>query len=192
MIQPPPVTKSPPLQPGGGGPAWQVMSACADEMTTSATPSTMMWSALTVMSPERALVCSLMITRPFSNATVWFGAPEMAIVWPFTDNLAMSELPLAVAPASVHFAVARASRKPAEMLLPPTVSASSATDASDWLLLPCATEVACSTSAVSSPGTLAFSSDASAAPPDGGRGPASTSVVERPSTVARTTVARPL
>ncbi len=144
------------------------------------------------MSPGPALVCSLMITRPFGNSTVWFGAPEMAIVWPFTDSVAMSELPFAVAPASVHIAVARASRKPAEMLLPPTVSASSATDASDWLLFPWATVVACSTSAVSSPGTLAFNSDASAAPPDGGRGPASTSVVERPSTVAFTTVARPL
>src|SRR5690348_2920457 len=88
VIQPPPVTKSAPGQPGGDeggdGAGWQVMSACAEETITSAIPVTMMWSALTVMSPEPPLVCSLMITFPFGNNTVWLGCPETAMVWPFT------------------------------------------------------------------------------------------------------------
>src|SRR2546426_4887499 len=152
VIQPPPVMKSAGVHPGGGGGGGagaQVMSACAEEMITSATPSTLTWRALTVMSPAPALVCSLMTTLPFGNVTVWFGVPSIAIVCPFTDRRAISELPLAVAPASVHLAVARASRKPAEILLLPTVRASSATDASDRLALPWPTVVACSTTAAS-------------------------------------------
>src|SRR3989442_16026314 len=155
VIQPPPVAKSAPVQPGGGGAGWQVMSACAEEMITSATPSTLTWRALTVMSPAPALVCSLMTTLPFGNVTVWFGVPSIAIVCPFTDRRAISELPLAVAPASVHLAGARASGKPAEILLLPTVRASSATDAPDRLALPWPPAVPCSTSARSKPGTPA-------------------------------------
>src|SRR5256886_8999236 len=138
VIQPPPVTKSAGVHPGGGGGGGvgsQLMSACAEEMTTSATPFTITCTALTVMSPGPEL-CSLMMTRTFGKSTVWLGAPEIVIDCPFTDRAAISALPLAVAPASVHIAVARASRKPAEILLPPTVRASSATDASDRLALP--------------------------------------------------------
>src|SRR5205823_12553902 len=124
-------------QPGGGGRVdWQLMSAWAEATITSATPVTMTCRALTVMSPEPELVCSLMITRPFGKSTVWLGAPEIVIVCPFTDSAAISELPLAVAPPPVHVAVACASRKPAEIALSPTVSARLATDASDRLALP--------------------------------------------------------
>src|SRR2546428_6020417 len=71
VIQPPPVAKAAPVQPGGGGAGagWQVISACAEETITSATPGTMTWSALTVMSPAPLLVCSLMITSPMGNCT---------------------------------------------------------------------------------------------------------------------------
>src|SRR5256886_17675471 len=175
-IQPPPVTKSGRVHPGGGGGGGvgsQLMSACAEEMTTSATPFTITCSALTVMSPGPEL-CSLMMTRPFGKSTVWLGAPEIVIGCPFTDRAAMSALPLAVAPASVHIAVARASRKPAEILLPPTVRASSATDASDRLALPWPTVAACSTSPVSRPCHHPFTNDPRAAPPDAGRGTAPT------------------
>src|SRR5207245_11352261 len=117
------------------------------------------------------------MSRPGGRSTVGWGAPELVIDCPFTDRAAIAALPLVVAPGSVHIAVARASRKPAEILLPPTVRASSATDASDRLALPWPTVAACSTSTVSSPGTDPFTSDARSAPPDDGRGPASTSVM---------------
>src|SRR2546421_4300494 len=197
VSQPPPVTKSAGVHPGGGGGGGvgsQLMSACAEEMTTCTTPVAITCSALTVMSPGPEL-CSLMMTRTFGKSTVWLGAPEIVIDCPFTDRAAISALPLAVAPASVHIAVARASRKPAAILLPPTVRASSATDASDRLALPWPTVAACSTSTVSSPGTDPFTSDACSAPPDDGRGPAWTSVAVAPTglnSVACTTVARPL
>src|SRR2546428_7758257 len=102
------------------------MSACAEETITSATPpgttpGTTTWSALTVMSPGPVLVCSLMITSPTSNGTFWLGAPEIVMVWPFTDSAAMSEVPLAVAPPSLQTAVARACSKPAEIVFPATV-----------------------------------------------------------------------
>src|SRR2546430_691906 len=66
-------------------------------------------------------VCSSDLAPP-SNEMVWLGSPETVIVWLFTVRVAISELPLAVAPPSVHCAVARASRKPAEMVFPATVS----------------------------------------------------------------------
>src|SRR5207245_21463 len=63
-IHPPPVTKS---APGHTAPP-QVISACAEEITTSATPKTSTCSALTVISPPflplAELDCSLMVTRP--------------------------------------------------------------------------------------------------------------------------------
>src|SRR5947209_3554188 len=62
VIHPPPVTKSEPEQAGTG--PGQVMSACADETTTSATPVTTTCNALTVMSPGPELDCSLMTTLP--------------------------------------------------------------------------------------------------------------------------------
>src|SRR5436309_9141860 len=136
VIQPPPVAKSAPVQAGAAGAGWQVISACAEETITSATPGTTTWSALTVMSPGPVLVCSLMISSPTSNGTVWLGAPEIVMVWPFTDSAAMSEVPLAVAPPSPQQAVARACSKPAEIVFPATVSESSATDASERLALP--------------------------------------------------------
>src|SRR5947209_17961913 len=62
VIHPPPVTKSEP-EHAGTGPG-QVMSACADETTTSATPLTTTCNALTVMSPGPGFDCSLMTTLP--------------------------------------------------------------------------------------------------------------------------------
>src|SRR5206468_12226801 len=94
---------------GGGGAGAQVMSACAEEMITSATPSTLTWRALTVMSPEPALVCSLITTLPvpFGSRTVWFGVPSTCIPCPFPDRRAMCDLLLALAPPSVHIGLAR-------------------------------------------------------------------------------------
>src|SRR5437773_6151044 len=131
VIHPPPVTKSPLGQ--GGGPAHE-MSACADAMTTSATPVTVTWSALTVMSPGPP-VCSLMTTWPWplGKVIVWLGSPETTIAWPLITSSAISELPLAVGPALVHCASARAMRNPAETLLPPAVRLRLATDASERL-----------------------------------------------------------
>src|SRR5216117_1507683 len=90
VIQPPPVAKSAPAQTGGGGAGWQVISACAEETITSATPGTMICSALTVMSPAPLLVCSLIITSPTTKGTLWLGAPEIVMDWPFTDSVAIS------------------------------------------------------------------------------------------------------
>src|SRR5256885_16850541 len=133
VIQPPPVMKSAGVHPGGGGGGGagaQVMSACAEEMITSATPSTLTWRALTVMSPAPPLVCSLMTTlpEPFGNSTVWFGVPSTWITCPFTDRRAVCELPLPLAPPPVHIAVAPAPRKPAGRLLGPPLGARPATD----------------------------------------------------------------
>ena len=77
----------------------------------------------------------------------------------------------------LHLAVARAMRKSALMVFPPTVSRRSATEASalDWL--PCPTVAACSASTDSTPGTLAVSSVASWAPPEEGRSPVSARVM---------------
>src|SRR6266516_6532136 len=90
VIHPPPVTKSPLGQ--GGGPAHE-MSACADAMTTSATPVTVTWSALTVMSPGPP-VCSLMTTWPWplGKVIVWLGSPETTIAWPLITSSAISGL----------------------------------------------------------------------------------------------------
>src|SRR2546425_260542 len=51
MIHPPPVTKSGQEAGGGGNGCGQPMSAWADDITTSATPGTTTWSALTVIAP---------------------------------------------------------------------------------------------------------------------------------------------
>src|SRR5256884_5996438 len=98
--RPPPVAQSAPAQTGGGGAGWQVISACAEDTITSATPGTSIWSALTVMSPAPLLVCSLMITSPTSSGTLWLGVPEIVTVWPFTESAVMFEEPVAVAPRS--------------------------------------------------------------------------------------------
>ena len=89
-----------------------------------------------MMSPAPVLFCSLMITFPTGNGTVWLGVPEISMVWPFTDSAVMSDVPLAVAPPSLQTAAARAWSKPAAIVLPATVSESSATDASERLALP--------------------------------------------------------
>src|SRR6266852_5194042 len=136
MIQPPPVTKSLPLQltPPGGG---QVISACADETTTSAVPETLMWSARTVISPARELVCSLMMMLiPPGNTTVWLGCPLTAIVWPLTTRPTISELPLADGAPEAQTAVARAIKRSALMVFPPAVKFTLATDASERLRSP--------------------------------------------------------
>src|SRR6266536_4065639 len=69
VIHPPPVTKSlEESQAGVGGCGLQpLMSACADDRTTSAIPGTITCSALTVISPARVLSCSLMMTLPPSG-----------------------------------------------------------------------------------------------------------------------------
>src|SRR5436309_3488365 len=193
VIHPPPVTN--PGQPGGGGgggAAGQPISACADETTTSATPVTTTCSALTVMAPAPSLRCSLMTTLAVGSVIVWFVSPLTATVWELMVSSAISELPLADAVPSVHRASARAMRKPAVMVFPPAVTVTFATDASERLWLPPATVAACSTSADSSPGTVAASRLSCAAPPSGGSGPALTSRIDWPRTVACTTVAWPL
>lgn len=133
-----------------------------------------------------------MITRPTGRVTVWFGPPLTTIAWPLMMSWTISDEPLRLARPSTHRALARAATNSAAMLLPPTVTSRSATVASERAASPCPTVVACSTFALSTPGTSAASSDASSAPPDGASGPASDNTVVMPSTVAFTTVARPL
>src|SRR5256885_13835068 len=114
VIHPPPVTN--PGQPGGGGgggAVGQPISACADETTTSAMSLTTTCSALTVMSPAPGLCCSLMTTRPFGSAIVWFGSPLTTTVWALIVSSAISELPLVEGEPPGQRASARAMRKPA-------------------------------------------------------------------------------
>src|SRR2546422_7905104 len=141
VIHPPPVAKSGQEGGGGGSGCGQPMSACADDTTTSATPLTTTWSALTVISPG-AVVCSLMTTCPcpFGSKMVWLGCPLTTIDALLIVSSAISELPLVVAPPSVHRASARAMRKPAELEFPPAARDSCATGASERLCLPSATE----------------------------------------------------
>src|SRR5438034_3101868 len=129
MIHPPPVTKSGQEAGGGGNGCGQPMSACADDITTSATPGTMTWSALTVIAPGGAVSCSLITTCPFGSGIVWLGCPLTTMVWLLMVSSAISELPLVVAPPPVHRASAWAMRNPAEMVFPPAVSDKLATDA---------------------------------------------------------------
>src|SRR2546422_9242387 len=135
MIHPPPVVKSGQEGGGGGGGCGQPMSACADDTTTSATPVTTTWSALTVISPGGAVGCSLITTRPVpvGRKKVWLGCPLTTADALLIVSSASSELPLVVAPPSVHRASARAMRKPAEMVFPPAARSSCATEASDRL-----------------------------------------------------------
>src|SRR5712691_7732404 len=120
-IHPPPVTKSEPEHDGGG--PGQVMSACADETTMSATSVTTTCNALTVISPGPEVDCSLMITSPTpsGSATVWFGIPVTSIACPLITSRAISELPLVDAPPGPHFAIALAIRKSAAIEFPPAV-----------------------------------------------------------------------
>src|SRR5713226_1941544 len=107
VIHPPPVTKS---SPGQTGPP-QVISACAEEITTFATPSTSTCSALTLISPVLPLAelfCSLMITRPIGKGIVWLGCPETTIDCPLITRSTISELPLTDAVPFWHSAVALA------------------------------------------------------------------------------------
>src|SRR2546422_9929874 len=91
VIQPPPVTKS----PTGLEHAAHAMSACADEITTSASGGpgrglqTVTCSALTVISGGLPLVvpdCSLITITPAppGRPTVWFGSPGTVSGGPFT------------------------------------------------------------------------------------------------------------
>src|SRR5207245_6914683 len=124
VIQPPPVTKSP---IGLEHPA-HAMSACEDEITTSASgapPSgsaTVTCSALTVISARLPLAppdCSLITTVTGPTVSVWFGWPETAIAWPLTTSPATSELPLALAPpVPSHLASARDDRTSAWIVAP--------------------------------------------------------------------------
>src|SRR2546427_12777983 len=132
VIHPPPVTKSGQEGGGGGSGCGQPMSACADDTTTSATPLTTTWSALTVISPA-AVFCSLMTTCPFGSKMVWLGSPLTTIAALLIVSSAISELPLVAAPPSVRRASARAMRKPAEMVFPPAATDSCATEASERL-----------------------------------------------------------
>src|SRR3989454_9657032 len=90
LIQPPPVTKSPMglLHPA------QVMSACDDEITTSASvppprSETVTCRALTVMSARLPLGppdCSLITTVTRPTVTVWFRSPVAVIGVPLTTD----------------------------------------------------------------------------------------------------------
>src|SRR5713226_1969191 len=136
LIQPPPVTKSPPGHRGG---PVQVTSACADEITTSATPSMTTCRAFTVMSADllsTELCCSLMIRRPSGREMVWLGCPLTVTPCPLIIRPTISEVPFAVGPELVQAAVARAIRKSAAMVFPPAVSERSATEASELLAFP--------------------------------------------------------
>src|SRR2546428_11723583 len=84
VIQPPPVTKS----PIGLEHAAHAMSACEDEITTSASggppngSETLTCSALTVISARLPIAdadCSLMITVTGPTVSVWFGLPLTVI-----------------------------------------------------------------------------------------------------------------
>src|SRR5216684_2222512 len=142
--------------------------------------------------PLTELDCSLMMTSPTGRVIVWLGWPETAIVWPFMTRSAISELPLTAGPPVVQTAMALDRRKLAAMVLPPAVRLTSATDASERARSAWPMVDAWATSAVSSPGTLADSSEVCRAPPEAGSGPVSDTVVLTPSTVALTTVASPL
>src|SRR5882672_12575506 len=81
VIHPPPVMKSLLESQAGAGQLW--MSACADEMTTSATPGNTTCSAFTVMSPSPVVSCSLMTTfPPAGNGIVSFGVPATTMDCP--------------------------------------------------------------------------------------------------------------
>src|SRR2546428_7577437 len=135
LIQPPPVTKSPMglLHPA------QVMSACDDEITTSASvppprSETVTCRALTVMSARLPLGppdCSLITTVTRPTVTVWFRSPVAVIGVPLTTSPAISELPLALAPPEPsHLASARDDRTSAWIVLFATLRLASATEAS--------------------------------------------------------------
>src|SRR5438046_10636603 len=95
VIQAPPVTKSP---SGLEHPA-QVMSACEDEITTSASVPplrsvTVTCSALTVMSEGLPLVepdCSLITILTGGGLTIWFGWPVEVIGVPWTSSAGHSK-----------------------------------------------------------------------------------------------------
>src|SRR5437867_4207071 len=150
VIHPPPVTKSP--AQGGAFPA-QVISACAEEIMTSAMPVTITCKAVTVKFPLLPLAepdCSLITTCPcpFGSDTVWLGCPDTAIAILLMVRPAISELPLTEAFPFEQLAFARAIRKLAVIVLPSAVRFNVATDASERLLWPCPTVAACRTSAV--------------------------------------------
>src|SRR5437773_1204613 len=150
-----PVTKSP---SGPEHPA-HVMSACEDEITTSASggpPSTglatVTCSAFTVMSARLPLAdadCSLIITVTGPTVSLWFGSPLTVIALPSTISPATSELPLALAlPAPSHVASAREDSTSAWTVWPAAPRVASATEASARLWLPWATVAAWTTFAL--------------------------------------------
>src|SRR2546425_1850064 len=208
VIQPPPVTKS----PIGLEHAAHAMSACEDEITTSASgapPSgleTVTCSALTVISewlPLAELDCSLITITPasFGRFSVWLGSPVTVIGVPLTTSPRISELPLALAPpAPSHLASARDDRTSAWIVLPTTLRLASATEASARLWLPWPTVAAWTTSASSASRLsvccleiVAERSVEWSAPPEASSGPASpTTIVGKASTVAWITLASPL
>src|SRR5207302_4771975 len=136
VIQPPPVTKS----PTGLEAAAHAMSACEDEITTSASggppngSETVTCSALTVRSARLPFVdpdCSLITTVTGPIVSVWLGWPVTAIAVPLTASPATSELPLALAPPEPsQVASARDDRTSAWIVFPATLRLASATEAS--------------------------------------------------------------
>src|SRR5258708_5952803 len=147
VIHPPPVTKSPPPQT-----VWlQVMSAWADETTTSARTLdglsgsvTNTCRALTVIEPVfplDAAVCSLMITVTFNKVTVWLGEPETTIGTPCTFKFTSSELPLSDGEVA-QSAWARDMMKSALTATPAAVRRKSATEASELASVPWPMDVA--------------------------------------------------
>src|SRR5260370_9752866 len=79
--------------------------------------------------PLTELDCSLMITitPPTGRVIVWLGCPETTNGWPLMTRSAISELPLTAGPPVVQTAMALDRRKLAAMVLPPAVTAASAT-----------------------------------------------------------------
>src|SRR5438132_7356145 len=114
-------------------------------------------------------------------------------------TLARSDPPLTAALLPLHRALAWDMRKSALIVFPATVRLRSATEASDRLAFPWPTVLAWATSAPFSAPTLPSEmgatsrTEACCAPPSGGRGPVSATVIgARGGTVACTTYACPL
>src|SRR5579872_1519282 len=89
---------------------------------------------MSALAPEGELVieltCSLMISEPISNGTVWFGAPETVMDCPFTARLAMCDPPPTEGTLEPHAcAVALDDSTEAVMPIPATATFTFATDA---------------------------------------------------------------
>jgi hypothetical protein len=147
----------------------------------SARPETFRCKALTNMSalaPEGELVteliCSLMMSDPISNGTVWFGAPVTVIDCPFTTRFAMFDPPATEGLLEPQ-ACAVALDVSTEALIPtPTaVTLTLATDAWEEVRSKPPVVVDVRRLRASTPGMLALASWVDSDPPELGRAPVS-------------------